>query len=57
MLQQAKMGADTQRFEQPVPEIQNKQNISRIRSDVNRLVVARYVILFMGAALLLSVGI
>ena len=57
MLQQAKMGADTQRFEQPVPEIQNKQNLSRIRSDVNRLVVARYVILFMGAALLLSVGI
>ena len=50
------MGAVIQRFEQSVPEIQNRQNISRIRSDANRLVVARYVILFKGAALLLPVG-
>ncbi len=57
MLQQARMPWGPERIGQLIPDIQDKQNLSRIRSDVNRLVVARYVILFMGAALLLSVGI
>ena len=57
MLQQARMPGSPGRTEKLLPDVQEKQNISRIRSDVNRLAVARYVILFMGAALLLSVGI
>ena len=57
MLQAARVSWGPERIEQLNPDIQYKQNMSRIRLDVNRLVVARYFILFMGAALLLSVGI
>ena len=56
MLQQARMPWGPERIEQLTPDFQDKENLSRIRSDVNRLVVARYFIMFMGAALLLSVG-
>ena len=57
MLQQARMPSGTERIEQLIPDFRDRQNMSSIRSDVNRLTVARWVILFMGAALLLSVGV
>ena len=57
MLQQARMSGGPEKFDPLIPDFKDKQNMSRIRSDVNRLVVARYIILFMGAALLLSVGV
>ena len=57
MLQQARMSGGPEKFDPLIPDFKDKQNMSRIRSDVNRLVVARYIILFMGAAWLLSVGV
>ena len=57
MLQQARMSGGPERIDQLIPDFKDKQNMSSIRSDVNRLVVARYIILFLGAALLLSVGV
>ena len=54
MLQQARMSRGNVKVEQLIPDSQGKLNESRIRIDVNRLVLARYVILGMGALLLLS---
>jgi len=54
MLQQARMSRGNLRIEQLTPDSQGKLDESRIRIDVNRLAVARYVILGMGALLLLS---
>ncbi len=56
MLLQARMPKGPQGIEQLNSDFRDQQDLSEIRSDVNRLVMARYFILVMGAALLLSVG-
>ena len=56
MLQQARMSRDYEGLEQLKPDLSGMHTLHRIHLEVDRLVVARYFIIIMGAVLLLSLA-
>ena len=57
MLQQVRIPRGNRGIDQLMPDLSGMQNVQRLRLDINRLVAARYFIIFMGAVLLLSVAV
>ena len=55
MLEQVRIPRGNRGLDQLMPDLSGMQNVQQLRLDINRLVAARYFIIFMGAVLLLSV--
>lgn len=56
MLEQIRLGRRDQGIEQLRPDFTGLGSIEQVKSEVYRLVAARYFIMFMGAAMLLSIA-
>ena len=56
MLEQVRIPRGNRGLDQLMPDLSGMHNVQQLRLDINRLVAARYFIIFMGAVLLLSVA-